>query len=141
MKPSQGISALSQSLLKKKSYLNFHEIGRKTLLLPRFLLFVNWMLFCDNSNVYSNVYILKCQVGVPHTVDQSLGRFILGNLLSFQIMTKYLHPPISPCMSSWILQCPIVMFNTKKNNKAAFCQTCQYFSVILCLIFRILTHL
>ena len=26
------------------------------------------MLFCDNSNVYSNVYILKCQVGVPHTV-------------------------------------------------------------------------
>ena len=38
IKPSQGISALSQSLLKKKSYLNFHEIGQKTLLLPRFLL-------------------------------------------------------------------------------------------------------
>ena len=26
------------------------------------------MLFCDDSNVFSNIYILKCQVGVPHTV-------------------------------------------------------------------------
>ena len=41
MKPSQGISVLSQPLVKKNSYLNFHEIGQKTLLLPKFLLFVN----------------------------------------------------------------------------------------------------
>ena len=87
MKPSQGISALSQSLLKKKSYLNFHEIGQKTLLLPRFLLFVNFMLFCDNSNVYSNVYILKFQIGVNSKAVPELS--LPGHLRHVFIMNLY----------------------------------------------------